>query len=242
MENKKGYKALLATVGIFFKKVVSLVSSRSNSSSEDFGVEAIISSKEFNKIAQVMSKRFQDLEVAIANGTVKETLKGTALREIKQSLNPASRKFLRANALTRATSISDTIKSRMLNIATDVAKRDGDLLMLRQELLKNFSGELSVGKLQTIATTEYRTAYNYGQNHALEALEDKVSEDGEKVVRVWETAGGPDVRDSHMDLEGEEREVGEKFSNGLEYPCDPNGPPEEVINCRCSISPRVVKQ
>jgi hypothetical protein len=30
---------------------------------------------------------------------------------------------------------------------------------------------------------------------------------------------------------------GEEFKPGLRYPNDPNGAPEEVINCRCVIAP-----
>ena len=42
------------------------------------------------------------------------------------------------------------------------------------------------------------------------------------------------TRDSHRDMDGEEVEVGELFSNGLRFPGDPHGPGEEVYNCRCT--------
>jgi hypothetical protein len=32
-------------------------------------------------------------------------------------------------------------------------------------------------------------------------------------------------------------EVGTKFVNGLRFPGDPAGGPEEVCNCRCSLIP-----
>lgn len=41
------------------------------------------------------------------------------------------------------------------------------------------------------------------------------------------------TRQSHIDVDGEVREVDEKFSNGLLYPGEPGGPPAEVYNCRC---------
>lgn len=44
------------------------------------------------------------------------------------------------------------------------------------------------------------------------------------------------VRDTHQ-LTGEIRAIGERFSNGLEYPGDEAGPPEETINCRCTTLP-----
>lgn len=41
------------------------------------------------------------------------------------------------------------------------------------------------------------------------------------------------TRHSHAILDGERVNVGETFSNGLEYAGDPSGDPEEVYNCRC---------
>jgi hypothetical protein len=44
----------------------------------------------------------------------------------------------------------------------------------------------------------------------------------------------------HSHLEAAQRSaqgipLDEAFSNGLMYPGDENGPPEEVINCRCTL-------
>lgn len=43
------------------------------------------------------------------------------------------------------------------------------------------------------------------------------------------------TRFSHRHLDGEKREVGEKFSNGCRYPGDPEGKPHEIYNCRCTL-------
>lgn len=43
------------------------------------------------------------------------------------------------------------------------------------------------------------------------------------------------TRYSHRDLDGEIVEVGGEFSNGCKFPGDPDGEPEEVYNCRCTI-------
>lgn len=42
------------------------------------------------------------------------------------------------------------------------------------------------------------------------------------------------TRYSHRQLDGDVVEIGKKFKNGLEYPGDPNGRPEEVYRCRCT--------
>lgn len=43
------------------------------------------------------------------------------------------------------------------------------------------------------------------------------------------------TRASHARIDGEVRNVGERFSNGLMYPGDPAGPPEQIMNCRCRL-------
>lgn len=66
----------------------------------------------------------------------------------------------------------------------------------------------------------------------------KAKENGADVVKQWDAALDKRTRDSHARVDGEIRELDEKFSNGLEYPGDPSGRPEEVINCRCALLQR----
>lgn len=61
---------------------------------------------------------------------------------------------------------------------------------------------------------------------------------GADVVKQWDAALDGRTRDSHRRVDGEIRELDEKFSNGLEFPGDPSGRPEEVINCRCTSDTR----
>ena len=49
----------------------------------------------------------------------------------------------------------------------------------------------------------------------------------------WVATHDPRTRDSHAHIDGETIEYGETFSNGLKYPLDSNGSPEEIIHCRC---------
>ena len=60
----------------------------------------------------------------------------------------------------------------------------------------------------------------------------------ENIVKQWDATLDKRTRDSHAQVDGEIRELDEKFSNGLMYPGDPNGRPEEVINCRCALLQR----
>ncbi len=51
----------------------------------------------------------------------------------------------------------------------------------------------------------------------------------------WTTAHDEAVRDSHRELDGQVRRVGEEFKPGLRYPGDPAAPLEETVNCRCIL-------
>lgn len=58
--------------------------------------------------------------------------------------------------------------------------------------------------------------------------------------KVWIATPDDRTRESHFEIDGEEVEIGEEFSNGLMYPGDPKGDPSEVYNCRCSMRDHIV--
>lgn len=57
---------------------------------------------------------------------------------------------------------------------------------------------------------------------------------GIHVMKEWMSTIDIRTRDSHVDVDGERRELDEEFSNGLDRPGG-MGPPEEVYNCRCRL-------
>ena len=57
---------------------------------------------------------------------------------------------------------------------------------------------------------------------------------GIKMKQMWMATLDARTRDSHAIMDGEQQEVGKKFSNGCRYPGDPQGSPAEVYNCRCT--------
>lgn len=61
---------------------------------------------------------------------------------------------------------------------------------------------------------------------------------GADVVKQWDASLDKRTRDSHARVDGEIRELDEKFSNGLMFPGDPSGGAAEVINCRCTANTR----
>lgn len=84
------------------------------------------------------------------------------------------------------------------------------------------------GRGARVADTEAQVAYGRAQDRALKAAGYR--------YKAWVTVGDDRVRESH-ELCEQQGAVGvnEVFHNGLRYPGDPNGGPEEVCNCRCVL-------
>jgi hypothetical protein len=66
----------------------------------------------------------------------------------------------------------------------------------------------------------------------------KAKEKGADVVKQWDATLDAKTRDSHVAVDGQIRELDEKFSNGLMFPGDPSGGAAEVIHCRCALLQR----
>ena len=88
--------------------------------------------------------------------------------------------------------------------------------------------DISKGRATTIAQTETSAAYGTARQEAMEQA--GVS------FKQWLTSGNENVRDTHMAAQGQTVALDQPFIVGgasLMFPGDPEGPPQEVINCHC---------
>lgn len=85
----------------------------------------------------------------------------------------------------------------------------------------------------TIARTETGRVMSQAAQERYAAAE----AEGIDVQNVWCATLDGRTRSSHRLVDGEVRDIGEKFSNGLERPR--TGAPAEAINCRCCLMPVV---
>lgn len=123
--------------------------------------------------------------------------------------------------------------SRYLRREVEKAFRQGfhrgeDIRNIRNRIMG--VGNVSRNQATTIARTEVTRAQNSGRNKVFDAAR----KDGIKGKKKWIATNDGRTRHSHAFLNGELREVGEPYSNGLMFPGDPNGSAEEVVNCRCT--------
>lgn len=94
--------------------------------------------------------------------------------------------------------------------------------------------------MQEIQTTETR-AHLIAQQETMTSLStgqyDMVVKAGAQTKTWHHMSTTPDYRRDHKRMNGETVPIDGKFSNGLRFPRDPDGPAEEVIQCRCVMTP-----
>lgn len=94
----------------------------------------------------------------------------------------------------------------------------------------------TMGELNRASTVRYaRTATTAAENTGRIDSYRRAEEMGIKMRQKWLATLDGRTRHSHRLMDGEIRNVGQLFSNGCEFPGDPDGPDEEIWNCRCSL-------
>lgn len=103
-------------------------------------------------------------------------------------------------------------------------------------IARNIAADSNVGfnRAMRIARTEGGRISNESAYDASIAAKEK----GADVLKSWDAALDGRTRESHRRVDGEIRELDEKFSNGMMHPSDPAGGAAEVVNCRCALLQR----
>lgn len=101
------------------------------------------------------------------------------------------------------------------------------------KISKSFSSVMDMNKVSARrnARTSITSCENQGRMYAMLEAEKR----GVKMKKQWMATHDGRTRDSHLNIDGETVELNEAFTNGLMEPGDPDGEPEEVYNCRCTM-------
>lgn len=127
------------------------------------------------------------------------------------------------------------VKDLQKKIASEISRGISAGLMYK-EMARNIEALAKIPKNNAMRIA--RTEAHRIQCKAAYDAQWKAKSKGADVVKQWNATLDNKTRDSHRDLDGEIKELEEKFSNGLEYPGDPHGEAGEVINCRCALLQR----
>lgn len=98
------------------------------------------------------------------------------------------------------------------------------------------------GRLRSVTDMSYRASIRNArtmltscENLGRQASFERAQDMGIEMEKQWLATLDDRTRDSHALMDGERVPLDENFSNGLEYPADPSGEPEELYNCRCTL-------
>lgn len=123
----------------------------------------------------------------------------------------------------RAIEGETTLSARQINRMVD---------RYRERFIK-FRAE-TIGRTEALRSVQEANHLSFNQAVNNGVLDDSL------LTRFWHVTSDEFLRDTHATMQGQERGLNEHFVTGagnlLLFPSDPNGPAEEVIQCRCSVT------
>lgn len=187
-----------------------------------------------NPMEQAYLKVYQEVGVSFAKRTL-TTLE--ADRSIKQQSNQVDLwlNFMRDFTLTKAGERITNVSLNSLDIVRKVLNEGVQEGLGVQEIARNMRRkwtELSRFRSELIARTEVIGASNRGSLLGAEST-------GLDLKKSWLSTRDNRTRDAHFAADGQVVGLHERFNVGgemLEYPGDPAGSGDSVINCRCTVT------
>lgn len=146
--------------------------------------------------------------------------------------DPFIQDFINARANQLAGNVTSTTYQAIQQALTDGVAQGASIDDLAAAVEQVFS-VASSSRARTIARTEVIGAANGSHTLASQQLPSDVA-----AGRIWISTSDDRTREEHADADGQVVGMHEPFMVGgdsLMYPGDPNGTPDEIINCRCTI-------
>ena len=129
------------------------------------------------------------------------------------------------------------------DIRWNVKKMNAEVLqgIVQGEPMDRIASRLSkvIGMDETAAIRNARTMVTGAENKGRQDSYARAEADGIILQKEWLATNDSRTRHSHAVLDGAIVDQDKKFDNGLMYPGDPSGRPEEVYNCRCTLVAKV---
>ncbi len=170
--------------------------------------------------------------------TTKPIIEGSMADKAKQEIedmnlpisfnvsNPAVQEIINNQAIKLADDVNTHTQDRIRD-ELKASLSNGEGIDQAQKRIEHIFDVADKARTERIARTEIIRATNSG---AMFTYKEANLEEKE-----WISTRDADVRDKHQ-IDGEKVGINEKFSNGLMFPGDPDGSPDNTVNCRCTIS------
>ena len=111
----------------------------------------------------------------------------------------------------------------------------GSLLLLGAYAIMKRSANSAIEKNRNSASMHNSGMGTDAENKARLDGMHRAEDMGNSITKIWISTLDNRTRDAHAYRDGEEIALDDEFAPGLTRPRDPNGAPEEICNCRCSL-------
>ncbi len=143
------------------------------------------------------------------------------------------------NAISRALSDGRTDRSLEAALRNGTAIDPSRIDAMVERYRQNMIGY----RAQVIARTESLRAVHAGTHELYRQAVDNGDVDADQLTRSWvHTGHGKDSRPGHIQMNGQTRGPFDPFDSPdgaqLMYPGDPDAPPDETVQCRCTVATR----
>lgn len=153
------------------------------------------------------------------------------LKGVKANFSDLTTTFIGREALRKAKGLTKTTKEIITRTVQSGQEEGLGNEKIATNIVKSVGGVVSQGRAHTIARTETHMAAGYG-------MQAQASQVQFPIKKIWVAVEDNRTRETHSFVDGTELPMDDYFDVGddrLLYPGDPDGSPEETINCRCTL-------
>lgn len=153
-------------------------------------------------------------------------------KDDQSAFDMAAQTWISRYTAQKVQSISQTTRRQIIDAISEGESQGLGIDATARLVRVNAGGVIASTRAAIIARTESHAAATFGGDAAVEAL------GLPNVQREWMAASDARTRETHQAADGQRVGMDEPFQVGgssLMRPGDPAGPPEESINCRCTI-------
>ena len=212
--------------------------------------ERTLMDKRFKDLTETTAKQFANVNktaLAYVNGQLPEvySINYNALEKSVDGVGGYSFSLVDADTVKNlATTDKSLLPYKQLDEKTDVRwnvkKMNAEVLqgILQGEPMDKIANRLSkvTGMNETAAIRNARTMVTGAENKGRQDSYARATADGIILQKEWISTNDSRTRHSHAVLDGAIVDQDKKFGNGLMFPGDPSGRPEETWNCRCTVA------
>jgi SPP1 gp7 family putative phage head morphogenesis protein len=177
----------------------------------------------WKKGMQVLMRKAAEVALQLAGKQMLEELS----KDDVFTMPPAKALAFLADRENKLSDIADDVH-RQIEESLQEGLLKGESMSKLADRVRGEFNEMGKARATRIAMTETAAAYGTAREAAM--VQAGVQ------FKIWLTSGNDNVRATHAAAQGQVRRVDEAFDVGgaqLQFPGDPDGPAEEIINCHC---------